>query len=126
MQISENATPRANEEGKQFLAPPQIVLETGSGAGAYTNIPNVPGEETEQYGGRRGYEESRDESAIDPNELFIGGLNASWDEERVRSVFGLYGPIEHVTFITPSYGGELSLRVYSILFTGQIVSSCPA
>lgn len=55
---------------------------------------------------RRGFEEIQ-ENMPDGRELFIGGLDIeTWDEERVRNVFGQYGTIEEMRFVKPGYHGK--------------------
>jgi hypothetical protein len=58
------------------------------------------------YPFRRGIEEIQ-EKLPEGRELFIGGLDMeTWDEERVRNVFGQYGTIEETRFVKPGYHGQ--------------------
>lgn len=55
---------------------------------------------------RHGFEQVQPK-APDGRELFIGGLDMeTWDEERVRTVFGQYGTIEEMRFVKPGFHGE--------------------
>lgn len=55
---------------------------------------------------RHGFEQVQSKPP-DGRELFIGGLDMeTWDEERVRSVFGQYGTIEEMRFVKPGFHGE--------------------
>lgn len=55
---------------------------------------------------RHGFEEVQTKVS-DGRELFIGGLDMeTWDEDRVRSVFGQYGTIEEMRFVKPGFHGE--------------------
>ncbi|KAJ7246307.1 hypothetical protein B0H12DRAFT_1235586 [Mycena haematopus] len=71
---------------------------------AGSQFPSTPPTSTngDSFQDKNGYfDEAKD---IDPTTLFVGGLEMTWDEERVSAFFGRFGGLESVQVVRPLNG----------------------
>lgn len=60
---------------------------------------------------------------VDPRTVFVGGLESygprSWDESRLREIFGKYGEVREVHIVCPSKWRSSPLSIAVLISTSQ-------